>query len=332
MDWPLPIRLLLWPLSALYAVWMAIRAFLYARGVLRRERLQKPVISVGNLTVGGTGKTPMVIWLAERLASAGQRVTVLSRGYHGKGSSSDEVELMKRRLGENVQFGVGANRFAEARRLEAETDVFLLDDGFQHLKLQRDADILLNDVTRPLQREWLLPAGRLREPLSAAQRADITVLTRTELASSRVALQSGKPIFSATSKFRAWRRAGVYQERQKDGPQPGSAVFAFCGIGNPKAFYGNLGSWGVRIAGNQSFRDHYRYTAEDLRDLQLAAQRAGAASLVTTEKDLANLPPDFPHDLPVFAAVMELEIADEARLMVELRRHIERRGRGGAPS
>src|SRR5215813_12134384 len=147
MGWPLPIRILLWPLSLVYGFVIRCKAFLYRAGVLSQKRLNGTVVSVGNITVGGTGKTPMVLWLAEKFLGDGKSVAILSRGYRGDGGSGDEVELMRRRLGKRVRFGVGANRFEHGRALERESpvDIFLLDDGFQHLKLARDLDIVMLD-------------------------------------------------------------------------------------------------------------------------------------------------------------------------------------------
>src|SRR5580692_652934 len=141
MNLPPWLRLLLWPASVIYGDLARLRARLYAQGTLKTKRLNTPVISVGNLTVGGTGKTPMVIWLAERFLAEGKRVGILSRGYKGNGGTSDEIELMRSRLQSRARFGVGADRYSEGRRLEEndEVDVFLLDDGFQHLQLHRDA-------------------------------------------------------------------------------------------------------------------------------------------------------------------------------------------------
>src|SRR5437667_12771568 len=132
-------RTLLWALAVAYAAVGRVRAWLYAQGWLRQRRLKGTVLSVGNLTVGGTGKTPMVIWLAEKFLAEGKRVAILSRGYRGTNGTSDEIELMKFRLQERVSFGVGGNRFEEGHRLESQcpVDVFLLDDGFQHLQLAR---------------------------------------------------------------------------------------------------------------------------------------------------------------------------------------------------
>src|SRR5271166_425685 len=138
MTLPPLVRLLLWPLSVLYGVGARLRAWLYARRALKQKRLNRPVISVGNLTVGGTGKTPMVIWLAERFLADGKRVGILSRGYKGRAGSSDEIELMKFRLQGRAVFGVGADRYEQGTKLEPNVDLFLLDDGFQHLQLARD--------------------------------------------------------------------------------------------------------------------------------------------------------------------------------------------------
>src|SRR5438874_9934803 len=182
MTFPRPVRILLYPLSILDGGIVRLRMRLYEQGWLKRKRLKGTVISVGNLTVGGTGKTPMVIWLAEKFLAEGKRVAILSRGYRGSNGTSDEVELMKFRLQGRVTFGVGKNRFAEGRRLESQQsiDVFLLDDGFQHLQLARNLNILLMDASRPLAGESLLPAGRLREPLVAMSRANLIVFTSAE--------------------------------------------------------------------------------------------------------------------------------------------------------
>src|SRR5260370_4586026 len=140
MNLPRAVRIILWPLSQLYGVYVRCRRALYAKEWLKPRRLKAAVISVGNVTVGGTGKTPMVLWLAEKLLAKGKRVAILSRGYKGSGGSSDEIELLKRRLSDRVLFGIGPDRFVSGSRLESGNaiDVFLLDDGFQHLQLARD--------------------------------------------------------------------------------------------------------------------------------------------------------------------------------------------------
>src|SRR2546422_7574510 len=139
MILPRPLRTLLYPLSVFYEKIVRVRAGLYEKGRLRRKRLDGDVISVGNLTVGGTGKTPMVLWLAEKFVAEGKRVAILSRGYRGAAGSSDEVAMLKQRLGDKVRFGVGPDRYAEGRQLEAKepVDIFLLDDGFQQENIHR---------------------------------------------------------------------------------------------------------------------------------------------------------------------------------------------------
>src|SRR6266851_1013537 len=185
MKVPRALAILLWPASRVYGRYVSWKAAKYANGSLNAKRLKGTVISVGNLTVGGTGKTPMVLWLAEKFLGDGKKVAILTRGYRGSNGTSDEIELMKFRLQGRVFFGVGKNRFAEGRRLELQQhiDVFLLDDGFQHLKLSRDLNILLMDASRPLAGESLLPAGQLREPIGAMSRANLIIFTRAETAS-----------------------------------------------------------------------------------------------------------------------------------------------------
>ena len=198
------LRALLWPLSLVYGVVVRARVWMYQKGWVKQKRLKATVISVGNLTVGGTGKTPMVIWLAEKFLAEGKRVAILSRGYRGSNGTSDEIELMKFRLQGHVSFGVGKDRFGEGQRIEAQqqVDIFLLDDGFQHLQLARDLDVLLVDSSRPLRNQSLLPSGFLREPLSAIQRADIVVFTRVndQLFLKRAIQEFPQfPIFPATT-------------------------------------------------------------------------------------------------------------------------------------
>ena len=257
------VRMLLWPLSLLYGAIVWFRVWLYAKGLLKQKRLKAPVVSVGNLTVGGTGKTPMVIWIAERLIADGKHVAILSRGYRGTNGTSDEIQLMKFRLQGRVAFGVGKDRFVEGQRLEAQQsiDVFLLDDGFQHLQLARDLDILLMDASRRLAGESLLPAGCLREPLSAMSRANILVFTRTENMSGAVdAIQklNQYPVFAAATQLLGFRRLGGELTLLSASEIGAGPFFAFCGLGNPDAFFRDLRDWGLTVCGQLSFPDHYR--------------------------------------------------------------------------
>lgn len=305
------------PLSLLYGAAVRARVRMYQKGWLRQRRLKAPVISVGNLTVGGTGKTPMVIWLAERFLAEGKRVAILSRGYGGSNGTSDEIELMKFRLRDRVVFGVGTNRFAEGQRLEKQQpiDVFLLDDGFQHLRLARDLDILLVDASRPIQGEHLLPAGRLREPLSAMSRADVLVFTRTETMPGTIeAIEklSQFPVFASTTRLLGFRRLGGGIQLQSMEEIGGGPFFAFCGLGNPQAFLRDLQAWGLSICGRAVFGDHYRYTQRDVLAIKQDGKRAGANAFVTTEKDAQNLSGLHFGEAPVYVSVIDLVVNPEA--------------------
>jgi tetraacyldisaccharide 4'-kinase len=317
-----PLRILLWPASKLYGIGVSLRTQLYASGLLKQKRLKATVISVGNLSVGGTGKTPLVIWLAEKLLEQGQRVAILTRGYRGTAGSSDEVEVMRSRLQNRVVFGVGKGRFAEGQRIESHQaiDIFLLDDGFQHLQLARDLDIVLIDASRPLA-QALLPAGPMRERLSALTRAGIIMFTRTEnTPGAKEALQrlSNLPIFSASTRSLGFRRIGTEGPLQTVTELGSGPFFVFCGIGNPEAFVCDLQRWGITPAGHVFFADHHRYTLEDVQAIEQAAVQLGAKSLLTTEKDSRNLSGlTFP-SLPVYVSVIDLEISGETEFLVAI--------------
>ena len=328
------VRMLLWPLSLLYGAIVRLRVWLYAKGLLKQKRLKAPVVSVGNLTVGGTGKTPMVIWLAERFLAEGKRVAILSRGYRGTNGASDEIELMKFRLQGRAAFGVGKDRFTEGQRIESQqpVDVFLLDDGFQHLQLARDLDILLMDASRGLAGELLLPAGRLREPLSAMSRANILVFTRTENMPGTVdAIQklNQYPVFAAATQLVGFRRLGGEITLFSSSEIGAGPFFAFCGLGNPDAFFRDLRNWGVAVCAQISFPDHHRYTEEDVLQIQLEAKRAGANAFVTTEKDEQNLSGiRFEHP-PVYVSVIDLVVSPESDFKNALAQTL-RQGTGAA--
>ncbi len=300
---------LLWPLSVIYGNLARLRAGAYRKGIFRQRHLDGVVISVGNLTVGGTGKTPMVLMVAERLLAEGKSVGVLTRGYRGKivaapevkppttaGSeghhTSDEVRLLRSRFGERVLFGVGANRYKSGSALASRgVKWFILDDGFQHLQLARDVDVVLIDASNPFGGGHVLPAGHLREPRSALWRADMIVITRSNHApaiESVVRRHSEAPIFYARTKLASAYSRSRPQLTEKEAR--GERLFAFCGIGNPAAFIADLRDWGFQIIGHKCFRDHYRYSPSDIAQIEKEAAEAGAAGLICTEKDSFNLP------------------------------------------
>jgi tetraacyldisaccharide 4'-kinase len=302
-------------LSVIYGDLARLRARLYAQGTLKTKRLNTPVISVGNLTLGGTGKTPMVIFLAEKFLAEGKRVGILTRGYKGSAGTSDEIELIKFRLQDRVMFGVGPDRFEQGRRLEQKgVDLFLLDDGFQHLPLFRDVNILLMDASQPLGRESMLPAGNLREPVSAMDRADLLVITRLEASPATLAtiekLQD-YPVFSAVTRLLGFRRFGAgiqLLSANEIGPGP---FYGFCGIGNPKAFLRDLKTWNIPAAQSSEFPDHHRYDQRDATELEQAARSTGAKAFVTTEKDAHNLSGLSFSEFPIFIAVIEMQLPQQ---------------------
>lgn len=326
---------LLWPLTLPYGAAAHLRARAYRKGILKSHRLDGTVISVGNLTTGGTGKTPMVLWIAERLLAEQKNVGILTRGYRGEKiapapianadataqqnvgahalrATSDEVRLLQSRLGTRVQFGVGANRYAEGRELaKLGVNWFILDDGFQHLQLARDVDLVLIDAANPFSGGRLLPAGHLREPRSALARADIIVITRSAHApaiESAIRRDSAAPIFYARPKLDA---IGSFTEGQLGGavaPEALPKLFAFCGIGNPAAFLDNLRTWGLNIVGHKSFPDHHRHTDNDDEEILQRASEAGASGLICTEKDLYNLHAIYYGKLPTFYCSISMQI------------------------
>jgi tetraacyldisaccharide 4'-kinase len=291
------IESLLWPLTLPYGAVTRLRTRAYRTGILRQRRLNGLVISVGNLTTGGTGKTPMVLWIAQRLLTEGKSTAILTRGYRGEGDgaalTSDEVQLLRARLGDRVALGVGADRFARGSELAGRgVEWFILDDGFQHLQLARDVDIVLIDATNPFGGGHLLPAGRLREPLSALSRADVIVITRSGHASAiEAAIRriSDAPIFYARPHLEYIQELRRETSAKEYAETHSRKWFAFSGIGNPAAFRADLQEWGLAVAGSKVFPDHHRYSAQDVKAIDAEAGAAGANAIICTEKDSFNL-------------------------------------------
>lgn len=272
------------PLSALYGAGISLRNTLFDRGVLPAMRLERPVVSVGNLSTGGAGKTPFVIALGELLKERGVSFDVLSRGYGRKtrgvyivdpgGSASDfgdEPLLIARKLG--VPVVVGESRYQAGRLAEQkfETQLHLLDDGFQHRSLARDFDIVL--MTAADFQDALLPIGRLREPLSSLRRAEAIILPQgLSVESTRV---REKPVWRVTREL-------VLAEAP---PSP----LVFCGIARPEQFFAQVRASGVFPAAEVAFRDHHAYADREIQSLLAMKSKLGSQGFVTTEKDVINL-------------------------------------------
>ena len=319
MSKPFSPRKLLLPLVPAYRLALALRELQLGIKLKPVRRLRWPVVSIGNLSTGGAGKTPLTIALTQALERRGLRVDVLSRGYGRRGQRparvapegaaeefGDEPLLIARETGVPVYVAgqrFGAGRLAEAEALAGGALVHLLDDGFQHRQLHRDVDILLLD-RRDWLEEGLLPAGNLREPVNAALRATVIAIPAPD----------GAPEMEAA--LRTWGFEGpVWRlHRKMEVPAVDGPVVAFCGIARPEPFFAGLESAGLQVAEQIAFPDHHRYTAADLKRLVTAAQKTGAAAFLTTGKDkvrLGKLSLAFPESLPLKTAGLRVEIEHE---------------------
>ncbi|HUK29755.1 MAG TPA: tetraacyldisaccharide 4'-kinase [Candidatus Acidoferrum sp.] len=297
------VRLLLWPVSLVWGAVVRLRVLAYRWGLRTPKRLPGVVISVGNLTAGGTGKTPMVIWIAERMRShlpeSNKRIGILTRGYRGSrtGASgepqSDEVAILRARLPHHAELGVGPNRCANGQILARHgVEWFILDDGFQHMQLARDINIVLIDATDPFGGGHLLPVGLLREPKSALARADIVVITRSQQAlgvETILRRYTTAPIFYAVTEMLDVLPLPGQSEPEIPMNWREEKVFAFCAIGNADAFFNDLARWGFHVAGHAGFPDHHKYSQAEVSQLMEQAKKCGATALICTEKDVFNL-------------------------------------------
>jgi tetraacyldisaccharide 4'-kinase len=311
---------MLWPASALYAAASRARIWCYQRGIFHTQQLPGMVISVGNLTVGGTGKTPMVIWLAEQFAAEGRHTAILTRGYRGTAPSdggepqSDEVAMLRNRLGGKVELGVGADRFKNGEILARHgADCFILDDGFQHVKLARNVNIVLVDATDPFGGGMVLPTGRLREPISALCRADIVVITRATgspapAIEAMIRRHCACPIFYAKTRFDGLLELPALSAAAHSKNDWCTRYFAFCAVGNPSAFYSDLSKWGFQLAGERSFPDHHSYTQKEFDELVVSAENGGATAMLCTEKDVWNLRNVTFKGMPVVCCRISMEL------------------------
>ena len=310
-----------WALEQLFRTAVAARSGLFSAGLLPQHRVEGlRVLSVGNLTVGGTGKTPAVGWLARQLADRGCRVSILSRGYGRRGSRplrvetshvaaevGDEPLLLARAL-RDVPVYVGADRVALARRAREEgADWALLDDGFQHRRLARDVDLVVVDAASPFGNGRLLPAGPLREPVSSAGRAT-AVWLRCEQADAPVpAPYAHLPVIRARHVPDAvLDGAGVRCPLER---LAGMRVLAFAGLARPQGFFSSLEALGAEVVEARAFPDHHAFTAGELESLSRAAGRLGALC-ITTAKDAVRLPPGA---LDMCVLQQRVEVLDGAR-------------------
>jgi tetraacyldisaccharide 4'-kinase len=314
-------RPMLLPLVPLYAAGIALRELRLNRGWEPIRRLSHPVISIGNLSTGGSGKTPLAIALARLLSARGFHVDVLSRG-HGR-QSREPARVMPE--GTSEQYGdeplliarnaavpvyVAAERYDAGRLAEMDApqeqsrpQLHILDDGFQHRQLFRDVDILL--VDRDDWRDHLLPVGNLREGLRAAKRANV------------LAIPADEPEFETELLSWGWTGPIWRLRRRMEIPQVTGPVIAFCGIARPEQFFAGLKANGMTLASQIPFADHHRYALRDIQGLIAKAHSVGATTFMTTEKDevrLGSLASTFPPSIPLKTASLSLSIENELQV------------------
>ncbi len=329
------------PFAAIYGKAAGARSAAYRGGWLNAGRLARPVVSVGNLTAGGAGKTPLVALLAKLLLERGVKPAILTRGYRRDPGPSliaidpaparsadprktgDEPAWLAREL-PDVPIVISADRYRAGAVAEQRyrVDVHLLDDGFQHLKLWRNVDVVAIDATQPLSDRALFPAGRQREPCAALKRAHFVVLTRSDQADAapleaqirEIAPQARS--FRAHAVLRGWTDIAKRCRLEPDALR-GRPLYAFCGIGNPTAFFSGLERDGFDVRGKRAFRDHHVYSGGEVARLLSCARQTNAA-LVTTEKDAMNLPHSQEGGFAAFACRIAAEISDVETLMESL--------------
>jgi tetraacyldisaccharide 4'-kinase len=316
-----------------------IRNGLYDRGLFASHSLGARTISIGNITVGGTGKTPLVALVAEILAERGEKVAILSRGYgrenarqrvlvsdgetvlvDAKTGGDEPVELAIKLLGKAVVIA-DADRVSAAKWAKENYGItaFVLDDGFQHRKAKRDLDIVCIDATNPFGNGKVLPAGTLRESLSNLKRADAIVITRVNLVESTAKLVDKlrtwndiAKIFTAASKVSEILKLSDFLKGNKtDNNELAAAAYLFCAVGNPESLIRQLRREKIDLKGFRKFPDHHSYTQNDLQMLEAEAEQHDARVFVTTAKDAVKLA-ELDIKTPCFVVLSDLEIDDHA--------------------
>lgn len=322
------------PWGPIYGWIMQLRAFLFRTGLLPQHKLSAPVISVGNLVLGGSGKTPFVLYLAKMLQSRGFRPAIISRGYKGQATAAanivsdgrvlllqpeeagDEPYMLAKSL-PGVVVITGKKRILPARLAveKFNVDVIILDDGFQHLSVARDLDIVLFDATVLAGNSRIFPAGLLREPVNALNRCDAFLITGQSLSNRersekfRILLESRWPETPAfSSHYNSWQL--VTAEGTTALQDNRDSFFAFCGIANPERFQDSLSALSLNVAAFRAYDDHRSYTQAFVDKLEKTARRHGANKLVTTRKDFVKLE-QRQRSMPVYVLSVDQHVPQE---------------------
>jgi tetraacyldisaccharide 4'-kinase len=295
------LNFLLTSASIIYYLIIRLRNFFYDKHIFKAHHSQTPVISIGNITLGGTGKTPLVIWLCKQL-SQNHNCAILTRGYKARNSycakrNTDEPEMISKSC-PNAKVIVNPNRVAGAAEAIGKfaSKIIIMDDGFQHRRLVRDLDIVTIDATRPFGYGKIVPAGLLREPISSLKRADAIVITRCDTTSEpelnklEEKLQEVNPEMIISRSIHAPAHVITINNKEINLQQLKSKkVFAFCGIGNPDAFLHTIRNLDCDITGSKIYNDHHNYTNKDLSEIYKQARLSKAEFILTTQKDWTKI-------------------------------------------
>jgi tetraacyldisaccharide 4'-kinase len=322
----------LWSLSCGYRLGVALRNKAYDQGWSKVHKAAVPVVSVGNLTVGGTGKTPCVDYVARFYRQLGLQVALLSRGYGSEAGRNDEALVLEENL-PDVPHLQGADRAASARAAveELESDILVLDDGFQHRQLHRDLDLVLIDATCPWGHGYLLPRGLLREPIGSLKRADAVLLTRCDLVEPEIVqdiratvarIKPEAPTVESTHRPAQWCNAS--QVKMPLQTLKGRPIAGFCGLGNPEAYRQTLVKLGMNVMAWRTYPDHHPYSRDDVEELRTWARQLPAdAALVTTQKDIVKIRLDRLGDKELWALQIQLQITSGQDALEELLRQAQ---------
>jgi len=320
------IQKVLYPFSRIYGFVVKTRIFFYRKGILKSFRLPVPVISVGNITMGGTGKTPVVEYIAKYLQGKNKKIAILSRGYAANirqenslsinSICNDEYLLFKENIPDipNLLNKDGVKSGLEAIK-HFQAEYLLLDDGFQHLRLARDLDIVIIDALNPFGYEHVVPRGMLREPLEELKRADMIILThvdqcnhdKIEFIIERLRkIVRDIPVVETIHKPTRLESI-IGSESVEITYLHDKKVFAFCAIGNPVSFRKSIESLGAELLGFHEFSDHHLYTPSELRELNIEAQKIAPDAIIITQKDKVKIKNTCNlWDFPLYALKMEI--------------------------
>lgn len=333
--------ILFYPLSAIYWIIIQIRYFIYRIGIKKVQEFDSPIISIGNITVGGTGKTPMVHFIANELKEFYPKIAVISRGYGRKsngfqlvhdgqnllstpGIAGDEPFLLANLLG-NCIVAVDENRNSGIEKIEDKfnPDLILLDDGFQQLGIKKNVDIVLINASKPIEELRLIPLGFGRETLNELKRATILVFTKTEnyiLPDWKSKLTFNCESFSAKYVSEIWEYTKMSYQKVNKAPKD---IYAFCGIADPNSFQLTLKNHNIEPSGFKVFKDHEPYSEQSMNILSTTLLSENIKNIITTEKDIIKLPDEFLEKYHIFTIRINHAFAEKERFIQKIKSEIE---------